>query len=165
MPDQTTLKSILFVCTANMCRSPMAEALMKDLVTRTDEIEQWWIESAGVAALDGQPATGHTQTVAAERGMDLSRHQSRLTTRDIVEPFSMLLVMEQRHKDALQQAYPDLADRVMLLTEIAGKDGDIWDPIGSEIGNYRAMADQIQGILESGMGRIRSFSESHPTRP
>jgi protein-tyrosine-phosphatase len=93
--------------------------------------------------------------------MDLSRHRSRAATRDVIEPFSALLVMEQRHKDALQEAFPDLAERVLLLTEIVGQDGDIWDPIGTEIGNYRALADQIQGIIEGGIERIHKLASHH----
>ncbi len=152
------MNSVMFVCTANMCRSPMAEALFRSLVAERGESDEWWIESAGVRASPGQPATGNTQVVAAERGMDLSGHRSQIATRATLEPFSLVLVMEEGHRRQLREVAPDLAGRVYLLGELVDQRSDIWDPVGSELENYRAMADQIDGILRTGLQKIRELA-------
>lgn len=152
------MKSVMFVCTANMCRSPMAEGLMRQQVEQRGEAGDWRIGSAGAAALDGQAATPETVQVAAERGIDLKSHRSRATTRERLEPFPLILVMEQRHKDFLQAEYPDLAGRVRLLTEMVGEATDIWDPVGTGIENYRAMADQVTELIERGQAQINQLA-------
>lgn len=158
------MKSVLFVCTANRCRSPMAEALFRALVKERGESADWWIESAGVGAIEGEPATENTQQVASERGMDLSGHRSQPATRATIGPFSLILVMEESHRRRLSEAAPELADRVYLLSEIVGQDSDIWDPVGSAIENYRAMADQIDGILRTGFDRMRELADQSASR-
>ncbi len=154
------MKSVLFVCTANMCRSPMAEALFGKLISERGETAEWRIESAGVGAIEGQLATGNTQLVAAERGMDLSEHRSKPATRATLEPFPLVLVMDEGHRRRLREAAPELAGRVYLLSEMVGQRTDIWDPVGTEIENYRTMADQIDGILRTGFVKIRELADA-----
>jgi protein-tyrosine-phosphatase len=152
------MKSVAFVCTANMCRSPMAEALFQKLVRERGQADEWWIDSAGVSASEGQPATGETQRVAAERGIDLSSHRSTLASARQLEPFGLILVMEEAHRQALLERAPELADRIHLLSEMAGEATDIQDPVGTGIGNYRAMADRMEGTLRSGFDRISELA-------
>jgi len=137
----------------------MAEALFSEIVRNEGEAEDWWIDSAGVSAFDAEQATNNTRLVAAERGLDLKSHRSKLTSRAVVEPFSLVLVMEERHRMMLRDAFPDLADRVYLLTEMIGGTEDVHDPIGTDIANYRAMADEVNTALTEGFNRIRELAD------
>ena len=137
----------------------MAEVLFEEIVRSEGEAEDWWIESAGVSAFDGEQATSHTQVVAAERELDLSSHRSKFTSRQVIEPFSLVLVMEERHRTMLREAFPELSGRVYLLKEMTDGTGDVHDPIGTDIVNYRAMADEVNGIITAGLGRIRELAE------
>ncbi len=157
------MHSVLFVCTANMCRSPMAEVLFGEIIRNEGEAEDWWVDSAGVSAFDGEQATNNTRLVAAKRGLDLTSHRSKLTSRAVVEPFSLVLVMEERHRMMLRDAFPDLADRVYLLKEMVGETDDVHDPIGTDIANYRAMADEVNTALTEGLNRIRELAEDEST--
>lgn len=132
-------------------------------LTELGEAQEWRIESAGVGAIDGQLATPETVQVAAERGVDVRRHRSRVTTGELLENFSLVLVMEQRHKDYLQQEFPQIAERVRLLTEMVDGEGEVWDPVGTGIENYRTMAAQLADLIERGMGRIRELAGNDGT--
>ena len=137
----------------------MAEVLFEEIVRSEGEAEDWWIDSAGVSAFDGEQATNNTQIVAAERGLDLGAHQSKLSSRKAVEPFSLVLVMEERHRTMLRKAFPELSGRVYLLKEMTGGTGDVHDPIGTDVANYRVMADEVDGILTAGLERIRELAD------
>lgn len=136
----------------------MAEVLFEEIVRNDGEAEEWWIDSAGVSAFDGEQATNNTRLVADERGLDLKSHRSKLTSRAVVEPFSLVLVMEERHRLMLREAFPDLSDRIYLLTEMIGRTEDVHDPIGTDIANYRAMAEEVNTALTEGLNRIRELS-------
>lgn len=136
----------------------MAEVLFEEIIRNEGEAEDWWIDSAGVSAFDGEQATNNTRLVAGERGLDLKSHRSKLTSRAVVEPFSLVLVMEERHRIMLRDAFPDLADRVYLLKEMIGGTEDVHDPIGTDIANYRAMAEEVNMALTEGLIRIREFA-------
>ena len=148
------MPSILFVCSANQCRSPMAQVLFEAFLVGKGVREEWRVESAGVWAYDGARATMNAQEVMAERGLSLSQHLSQLASTSVLEQFDLTMVMEQRHKMVLQEQNPQLADRIFLTREIAGQDGDFTDPVGGSLELYRAAADELEMIIKDSYDRI-----------
>ena len=149
------MPSVLLVCTANVCRSPMAEVLFIGNLERLGlDQAQWRVKSAGTWAQNGNPASRNSAEVMKERGLDLSQHSSQITTVDLMAQFNLILVMEANHKEALQFEFPDLADRVFMLSEMAGEKVPVEDPIGLDLNAYRKCADEIQYWIEMGWGTI-----------
>jgi protein-tyrosine-phosphatase len=152
------MRSVLIVCTANQCRSPMAMAILR---SKTGQLPgEWKIESAGTWAVEGAPANQKTQQVLAELGLDLSAHRSRMVTREMLAAFNLILVMEPGHKEALQIEFPEAANRTFLLSEMIGLSFTIMDPVGGEIEGYRATAREIDHILIEGLEKIDSLAQS-----
>jgi protein-tyrosine-phosphatase len=149
------MPSVLFVCTANICRSPMAEVLLIDQIKRKGlDPALWQVESAGTWAHDGYPASRNSETVMKERGLDLSSHTSRIITPDMMAQFKLILAMESNHKEALTFEFPALADRFFMLSEMAGENISVEDPIGQDLDAYRKCADEIQNWIEKGWENI-----------
>ena len=151
------MPSILFVCSANQCRSPMAQVLFEAFLVRKGVREEWMVESAGVWAYEGSRATTNAQKAMAERGLDLSRHLSQPASSTLLKQFDLTLVMEQEHKTVLQDQNPQLADRIYLMREIAGQEGDFADPVGGSLEQYRAAADELERLIEGSFDRIEGL--------
>jgi protein-tyrosine-phosphatase len=155
------MNSVLFVCAANICRSPMAMGLLRGKIQA--EPGQWRIESVGVWATPGYQAASNTQLVLEERGLDVSAHRSKQISKEIISQFNLVLVMERGQKEALRAAFPEFARRIYLLTEMIEETGDIADPIGGPLAEFRLTAREIDQILNQGLDRIRLLSgESAP---
>ncbi len=147
-------RCVLFVCTANQCRSPMAEALLKSLVAQRDETDRWQIQSAGTWAGPGRPATPLAQTVMQRRGVDISGHRSRLIDAEMLAAASVVLVMTRHHLEAIQAEFPDVQGRVYLLSQLVNRDFDIEDPYGGSPDDYELCASELQTILTAGYDRL-----------
>ncbi len=144
---------ILFVCSGNACRSPMAEGLLKKKLY-PDFLKKVKIESAGTLGLVGSPATPMAIQVAQEKGVDISSHQSKALTKELVASADLIIVMANHHKEFIRNNFPDFIDKVYLLTEFGSEDNEeiqefssIPDPIGENLSFYRKVIEQIDREL------------------
>ncbi len=154
------MKTVLFVCTGNTCRSPMAEAIYNHMAQENGLSETHQALSAGIYPVPGDPATaGAVQAVRTLLGAELNAHASRLLDYDDMKKAWLVLAMTRRHVESIRDAFPDLEDRVFTLKEFAGydlRDLDISDPFGTSDEDYLSCAREIQTALERAGGKLFS---------
>jgi protein-tyrosine phosphatase len=142
---------LLFVCTGNTCRSPMAEALCKLLISRRlgcaiDELEDrgFVVLSAGMSAMSGMPAAAHAVDVVRSRGGSLAEHTSRQVSLELIRQADHIIVMTGDHLEGLLDRAPEAADRARLLHPHGG---DVDDPVGADRATYLHTAEAIEEYL------------------
>ncbi len=150
------MRSILFVCSANMCRSPMAEALLRNLLQQQQAVD-WDVSSAGVWAYDGNRASEGAVNALKQKGIDLSRHRARSINLDMLRDSNLILVMERNHKEALQAAFPRYSNKVYLVSEMVGMTHDILDPIGGSPADYADTVDELEQLLRDALPNIEEL--------
>jgi protein-tyrosine phosphatase len=117
--SEKKLRTILFVCTGNTCRSSMAEVLAKDYLRQKGKGEQFRVLSAGTGAIDNEPASSQARTVILEMGLDLSQHKSKVLTVGLVQEADIILTMTKGQKNYIEAMVPDAKEKVYLLKEYA----------------------------------------------
>jgi len=145
---------MLFVCTGNICRSPLAEALMRRALEQRD-LGRIEVLSAGTGAWDGAPASEGAYLVGLERGLDLSSHRARLLTRELVEDADLVLTMARHHRARVDELGGE--GRVHVLGEYAGREGDdteVSDPFGGDLDVYRETCRQLETFIEAVVERV-----------
>ncbi|MDA2978551.1 MAG: hypothetical protein O3B42_02135 [Actinomycetota bacterium] len=130
---------VLFVCSGNICRSPLAEYVARRAWADIDVI----VSSAGTSAIPGQRATQTMITTGAELGVDLTPHRARSIDR--VDQPDLVLCMEEHHVSKARDAFPGLANTHIVLLDPAGVD----DPYNEPITTYRSTAAQIAAAIDA----------------
>jgi len=152
--EQPKTTKILLVCTGNICRSPLAAALLQRALTERG-IEGMDVSSAGTGAWDGAPVSEGAYLVGLERGLDLSAHRARLLTRELIEEADLVLTMARHHRARVDELGGE--GRVFVLGEYAGREGDeaeVSDPFGGDLEVYRDTCVELEALIEAAVERI-----------
>jgi ribose 5-phosphate isomerase B len=157
------MKTLLFVCTGNTCRSPMAAALARKALGDSPD---WQVVSAGINALNGQAVSPHSVTAIRQMGLDISQHRAQMLTGRLVREADYIFGLTRGHVEGIVSLYPEAAEKLFVLREfeddVSDLDLDIHDPIGGPLEGYIECRDQIRHAVDAA---VRFIQEGGTTRP
>ena len=144
------ISHVLVVCVGNICRSPMAEALLRHELRDREEIT---VESAGLGAMVDWPAAEHAAELMSERGIDISSHRARQLTPDLLHDADLILVMEAGHKKAIEAEDTTARGKVFRLGE--WQDRDIQDPYRKPKKEFAKVLREIEACIDDWVERLK----------
>ncbi len=157
--DREIEGKILFVCTENTCRSPLAEGFFKKILSRKAKAKIK-VKSAGTSAIAHSKPSKFATEVMREKGIDISSHRATPLTLEIVKEFDLILTMEERHRQRVINLFPSAKEKVWLFNEfISGKEEDIFDPAGECLHIYRELSLQIEKKTRKLLQRLGKENE------
>lgn len=141
---------VLFVCTGNVCRSPMAEGLLQHLAESVDvELEAG---SAGIGAMEGMPPSRNSVIAMQEEGIDISEQKSQMLTPEMVDEYTHIFGMGLSHVETIREFFPHAQEKTFVLREFIAEEGldlNVPDPIGGDLEEYRLTRNLIKEAMPS----------------
>ncbi|CAK7049092.1 protein tyrosine phosphatase [Tissierella sp. P1] len=138
---------VLFVCTGNTCRSPMAEGILKSIAKEKKLSLE--VKSAGISVFDGDNASRNSIEAMKKIGIDISKHKARQLHRDLVDEADLILTMSRPHKEIIISNFPSAKDKIFALLEYVYKiDKDIADPYGGNLLLYEHTREEIYKAIK-----------------
>ena len=134
---------LLFICTGNTCRSPMAEGLARAMFGNAVQVS-----SAGMEAWEGEDASLHALEVLKEQNVNLSNHRARRINNELMADADWIIPMTQPQEEGLRRLFPEYVHKVRRLGNWGDQKRDVPDPWGGSLESYRQTAQEIKELLE-----------------
>ena len=158
------MPSILFVCSANRYRSPLAAAFFSQCLEKTADAGKYSVSSAGTWAKPGLPPDGRAARDAQEWGLNIKTHRSRQIDAAILSHSDLVLVMEAGQKEALQIEFPRERDKIFMVSEVAeGLSYDIPDPFDPDGPTHQEITSELFALIKRGFDKILTLSDHKST--
>lgn len=155
---------LLFICTANICRSPVAEGLTRQRLER-EGMADWTVSSAGTWALQRRGAAENSLLLLTERDIDMSAHRAQMVNESLLAHADLVLCMTQGHLEALQAEFPQHAHKIYLLSAMNGRSFSVADPYGQDLDSYRRMVEEVAQLIDEGWPNIVALARENATGP
>ncbi len=154
------MPAILFLCTANQFRSPIAAACFSQKLAASGVTETWRVDSAGTWAVEGLPAHPSAVEAAVKQGLNISSHNTKEVKAELLKDFDLLVVMETHHKEVLELEFPQVIGRIIILGQLASlPDADIPDPAREAFAEADAVANLVCSSIQRTYPKLVKFAQ------